>query len=100
MDEATANIDLQTDNFIQEKLKSSFEGATMLIIAHRLPTIIDSHRVLVMDKGFAKEFDHPYKLLAENDGDEEITKKNEDGEDGFFARMVKATGDESSTALF
>ena len=42
------------------------------------------------------EFDHPYKLLAENDGDEEINKKTEDGEDGFFARMVKATGDSAA----
>lgn len=96
LDEATANVDLQTDNFIQEKLKTSFQGCTVLVIAHRLATIIDSDRVLVMDKGRKMEFDHPYKLLAENDGDEEINKKTEDGEDGFFARMVKATGDSAA----
>jgi len=100
LDEATANVDLQTDNFIQEKLKTSFEGCTVLVIAHRLATIIDSDRVLVMDKGRAKEFDHPFRLLAENDDDEIITKKTETGEDGFFAKMVKATGGESSEALF
>ena len=72
----------------------------MLVIAHRLATIIDSDRVLVMDKGHGKEFDHPFKLLVENDDDEIITKKNEAGEDGFFAKMVKSTGEESSDALF
>lgn len=67
LDEATANVDLQTDNFIQEKLKTSFKDCTVLVIAHRLATIIDSDRVLVMDKGRNMEFDHPFKLLAENE---------------------------------
>lgn len=53
-----------------------------------------------MDKGEGKEFDHPFKLLVENDEDDHITKLNEDGEDGFFAKMVKATGEESSQSLF
>lgn len=53
-----------------------------------------------MDQGRAVEFDHPFNLLAENADDEQITKKGEDGEDGFFARMVKATGEESGQALF
>ena len=59
----------------------------MIIIAHRLATVIDADRILVMDQGRGKEFDHPYKLLVENVGDEEITS------DGFFAQMVKATGE-------
>jgi ABC-type multidrug transport system fused ATPase/permease subunit len=66
------------------------------VIAHRLATIIDSDRVLVMDKGFGKEFDHPFKLLTTEDTDEEITRKGEGGEDGFFAKMVKATGETTS----
>jgi len=49
LDEATANVDLETDNLIQDKLKESFKNCTVLIIAHRLATIIDSDRVLVMD---------------------------------------------------
>ena len=64
LDEATANVDLETDNFIQEKLKSSFKNCTVIIIAHRLATVIDSDRILVMDSGYAKEFDHPFKLLT------------------------------------
>ena len=95
LDEATANVDLETDNFIQDKLKSSFRGCTVMIIAHRLATVIDSDRVLVMNAGYAKEFDHPFKLLTNNDTDNEITKS-----DGYFAKMVKATGDETANMLF
>lgn len=51
LDEATANIDLETDNFIQDKLKSIFKGCTVVIIAHRLATVIDADRILVMDAG-------------------------------------------------
>lgn len=72
----------------------------MIVIAHRLATVIDADRILVMDKGEAVEYDHPFKLLAEDEGDEGITKKGEDGEDGFFAKMVKATGEETSNSLF
>ena len=100
LDEATANVDLETDNFIQERLKSSFKHCTVMIIAHRLATVIDSDRILVMDDGFGREFDHPFKLLVNNDADQSITKTNEDGTDGFFARMVKATGPETAAQLF
>ena len=100
LDEATANVDLETDNFIQDKLKSSFKDCTVMIIAHRLATIIDSDRVLVMDQGYGKEFDHPFKLLTNNDTDTTITKTNDDGEEGSFARMVKATGEDTSQQLF
>ena len=94
LDEATANIDLETDNLIQEKLKAIFQACTVVIIAHRLATVIDSDRILVMDQGRGKEFDHPYKLLVKSPGDEDITN------DGYFAQMVKATGEESAKLLF
>jgi ATP-binding cassette, subfamily C (CFTR/MRP), member 4 len=90
LDEATANVDLETDNFIQEKLKTSFKGCTVMIIAHRLATVIDSDRILVMDGGYGREYDHPFKLLTNEDTDNEITR------DGFFAKMVRATGGETA----
>ena len=67
LDEATANVDLETDNFIQDQLKSSFKNCTVIIIAHRLATVIDADRILVMDHGRGREFDHPFKLLTNND---------------------------------
>lgn len=100
LDEATANVDLETDNFIQEKLKTSFKGCTTLIIAHRLATVIDSDRILVMDNGQGREFDHPFKLLVNDEADESITKTNPDGTPGYFARMVTATGEEAARQLF
>lgn len=100
LDEATANVDLETDNFIQEKLKQSFKGCTTLIIAHRLATVIDSDRIMVMSEGQCREFDHPFKLLTNDEADASITKTNPDGTNGFFAQMVLATGDETSKQLF
>lgn len=95
LDEATANVDLETDNFIQQKLKESFTNCTVLIIAHRLATVIDSDRILVMDSGEGKEFDHPFKLLTNEDSDETVTRT-----EGYFAKMVQATGEETSAQLF
>ena len=66
----------------------------MLVIAHRLATVIDSDRILVMDKGFGKEFDHPFKLLTNSDEDQSISNE------GLFAKMVKATGEETAQSLF
>ena len=76
LDEATANVDMETDNLIQQKLRESFKEATVIIIAHRLNTVIDADRMLVMDKGSCLEFDHPFKLLVESEGDTSITREN------------------------
>jgi ATP-binding cassette, subfamily C (CFTR/MRP), member 4 len=51
LDEATANVDLETDNVIQANLREKFSDCTVLIIAHRLATIIDSDRICVMSQG-------------------------------------------------
>ena len=72
LDEATANVDLQTDNFIQTKLREQLQNhqATVVIIAHRLATVIDADRILVMSDGYGVEYDHPFKLLANNPDDQ------------------------------
>ncbi|XP_023236891.1 multidrug resistance-associated protein 4-like [Centruroides sculpturatus] len=68
MDEATSNIDKKTDSCIQKIIREKFKSCTVLTIAHRLHTIIDSDRVLVLDNGKLQEFDRPYKLLKNVNG--------------------------------
>jgi ABC-type multidrug transport system fused ATPase/permease subunit len=68
MDEATASIDNSTDAAIQGMIRENFKEATVLTIAHRLNTIMDSDRVLVLDDGEIVEYDTPEVLLAKKDG--------------------------------
>ncbi|KAG0214378.1 hypothetical protein BGX28_002195 [Mortierella sp. GBA30] len=65
LDEATAAIDIETDNAIQQALRREFQGCTVLTIAHRINTIMDNDRILVLDNGEMKEFESPAKLLAD-----------------------------------
>lgn len=83
MDEATANIDGETDSFIQRMLRTRFARTTLLTIAHRLETIMDYDKILVMDSGKAAEFGTPSDLIDNN---------------GVFAELVNATG-EGAAAL-
>ncbi|XP_073148828.1 ABC transporter C family member 4 [Henckelia pumila] len=63
MDEATASVDSQTDGVIQKIIREDFASCTIISIAHRIPTVMDCDRVLVIDAGMAKEFDKPSHLL-------------------------------------
>ncbi|RIB11911.1 ATP-binding cassette transporter 1 [Gigaspora rosea] len=65
LDEATAAVDVETDAKIQKTIRTEFNWATLLCIAHRLRTIIDYDRVLVLDRGKVAEFDTPYNLLQD-----------------------------------
>ncbi|XP_050461235.1 ATP-binding cassette subfamily C member 4 isoform X1 [Cataglyphis hispanica] len=85
LDEATANVDPRTDELIQTTIRKKFEKCTVLTIAHRLNTVMDSDRILVMDAGSAVEFDHPHVLLQK--------------ESSFLKSMVQETGKAMAEAL-
>jgi len=65
LDEATAAVDLETDELIQQTIRREFSDRTVFTIAHRLNTIMDYTRIMVLDKGFVVEFDSPENLLAQ-----------------------------------
>nr|XP_012135493.1 PREDICTED: probable multidrug resistance-associated protein lethal(2)03659 isoform X1 [Megachile rotundata] len=78
LDEATANIDSHTDALIQKTIRTKFVNCTVITIAHRLHTIIDCDRIVVMDDGRIAEFGHAYELLR-------------DKPEGVFSQMVNNT---------
>ncbi|KAG8228792.1 hypothetical protein J437_LFUL006671 [Ladona fulva] len=78
LDEATANVDPKTDSLIQSTIRHKFATCSVITVAHRLNTIMDYDKVLVMSAGRMVEFNHPY-ILLQND-------------DGFLFKMVKKTG--------
>jgi ATP-binding cassette subfamily C (CFTR/MRP) protein 4 len=63
LDETMANIDFRSDDLIQATVRWRFKNCTIITIAHRLLTVMDSDEILVMDSGQIVEFDHPYNLL-------------------------------------
>ena len=68
LDEATANVDFHTDKLIQETIRSKFHSCTVITVAHRVNTIMDYDRVLVLEGGRVVEFDKPEVLLKNNTG--------------------------------
>ena len=93
MDEATAAVDGETDQLIQTTMRSVFHNCTVLTIAHRIDTIIDCHRVLVLAKGGrVAEFDTPANLLRRAERDGNAAGFNRFGSYGF-ADIVAQSGD-------
>ncbi|KAF5303188.1 hypothetical protein FQA39_LY10101 [Lamprigera yunnana] len=86
LDEATANVDPHTDILIQDTIRKTFSNCTVITIAHRINSIIDSDKIMVMDFGNVVEFDHPFVLLQNSNGK--------------FHSMVQATGNGNANSLY
>ncbi|KAF9932112.1 hypothetical protein FBU30_008926 [Linnemannia zychae] len=107
MDEATANVDLQSDRMIQKAIHTQFAGATVFTIAHRLNTVIgDYDRILVLDQGEVMEFDEAWALLNCPPGEfrpSEVLGKDPSATvtsgKGWLRRMVADTGSENEAKL-
>ncbi|KAJ3317962.1 Multidrug resistance-associated protein 1 [Boothiomyces sp. JEL0866] len=84
LDEATASVDFATDEFIQTAIRRDFQGSTIITIAHRLNTIADYDKIMVLSFGEILEYDSPKKLL---DIDSE------------FTRMVAETGEANAAVI-
>ena len=67
LDEATAAVDMETDHIIQKTIRTQFKSRTILTIAHRIDTVLDNDKILVLDQGSVKEFDSPQNLLSQTD---------------------------------
>ncbi|KAM3300245.1 hypothetical protein ACQJBY_041331 [Aegilops geniculata] len=85
LDEATAAVDVQTDALIQKTIREEFKSCTMLIIAHRLNTVIDCDRLLILSSGKISEFDTPENLVS--------------NEESAFSKMVQSTGPSNAEYL-
>lgn len=89
MDEATASIDYNTDAKIQETLRD-LRNSTIITIAHRLQTIIDYDKVLVLDHGRVVEYDHPWTLINKEDGQFESMCRNSGNMDTLLEGAKRA----------
>ena len=85
MDEATAACDYESDMAVQEMVRSCFPNTTLLIISHRLDTIIDADSILVMSDGAAVEYGSPAELLSKDNGE--------------FKKLVESTGEQQGGCL-
>ncbi|TFK76748.1 P-loop containing nucleoside triphosphate hydrolase protein [Pluteus cervinus] len=82
LDEATSAIDFKTDTVIQSTLRNELKDVTLITIAHRLQTIMDADKILVLNAGHIVEFDTPRNLLA--------------NEDGIFRKLVNESADKET----
>ncbi|KAF9150625.1 hypothetical protein BG015_007537 [Linnemannia schmuckeri] len=85
LDEATASVDLATDSLIQKAIRVDFSDSTVITIAHRLNTVVDYNRILVMDRGQVAEYDTPRDLLKDRQS--------------LFSKMVDETGEANAALL-
>ena len=65
VDEATANIDVKTESVIYKAMNEAFKDSTVITVAHRLNTVINSDRILVLEGGLLKEYDNPQVLFKD-----------------------------------
>ena len=85
LDEATSSVDFETDRLIQDAVRHHFKESTIMTIAHRLSTVADYDKVLVMGDGRVLEYGHPKDLL-DNQGD--------------FYQMVQETGPANAQLIY
>ena len=85
LDEPTANVDSRTDELLQLAVSKTFNGATIIAVAHRLDTVIDYDKILVLGKGKVLEYGSPKDLLAKGGG--------------HFTAMVEDTGEGMAKTL-
>ena len=76
MDEATANIDIKTETIVQNLIKEEFENSTVITVAHRLNTVLNSDKILVLGFGKVVEFDSP-EVLKNDENSEFYSLLNE-----------------------
>jgi len=91
LDEATSSIDFATDSKIQAAIREEFGGALLLTIAHRLRTVIDYDKLIVLDKGAIVEFDTPWNLIQKEDG----IFRNMALKSGMFAELERIAKDKA-----
>jgi ATP-binding cassette subfamily C (CFTR/MRP) protein 4 len=86
MDEATSNIDQENDTLVQTAIKQEFRDCTVLTIAHRLSTVIELDKLMIMQDGRLVEFGTPRELLDR-------------GSSGCLSAMIDATGEQQAALL-
>ncbi|XP_045018406.1 ATP-binding cassette sub-family C member 4-like [Bubalus bubalis] len=84
-DKATSYVDPRTDEFIQKKIRERFAQCTVLTIAHRLSTVIDCERIMVLDSGIQEEYSWPHRLLQDRNS--------------LFYTMVQQLGEAEAAVL-
>jgi len=91
LDEATSSIDFETDVKIQAAIREEFTGSLLLTVAHRLRTVIDYDRLLILDKGQVVELDTPWNLISKEGAFREMCLKS-----GLFSELKAAAERESA----